>query len=241
VTALAKVEAGNLADALAAAKITARSWLSVREIAELARATFDPESIPMLGNRTGDRAGVDPAGLGPMYLEEPRGRNGLVLTDTAAHTTMWIHEWPRSDAPIGFLAPLVFARYPVSNEAVTHILSIVASPVPVGRALKQIRDEKKVWRGNERLRAKRGSHGSVVDESDWLALEQREQELVAGHGEFSYGGYLTVTADTEEDLEQALAGARNALSVAGMEGQILYCQQGEALMVNAIPLGLGMK
>jgi len=26
-----------------------------------------------------------------------------------------------------------------------------------------------------------------------------------------------------------------------MEAQILYCQQAEALMVNALPIGLGMK
>lgn len=241
IQALSAVEAGNLAEALHSAKITVRRWLSPRELAELPRSTFDPESIPMLRNRTGEQGGVDPAGIGPMYLEEPRGRNGIVYTDSAVHTTMWIHEWPRSDAPVGFLAPLVFARHPVTNEAVTHILSIVAAPIPVGRALKNIREEKKVWRGNERLRAKRGTHGSIVDESDWLALEQREQELVAGHGEFSYGAYLTVTASSEPELEQAIAGARNALSVVGMEAQILYCQQAEALLVNALPLGLGMK
>jgi HPt (histidine-containing phosphotransfer) domain-containing protein len=72
-------------------------------------------------------------------------------------------------------------------------------------------------------------------------LEQREQELVAGHGEFSYGAYLTVSADDEQSLEQAIAGARNALSVVGMEAQVLYCQQAEALLINALPLGLGMK
>ncbi len=241
VQALSAVEAGNLAEALRSANITVRRWLSPREVAELARTTFDPDSIPMLHNRTAEQAGVDPIGIGPMYLEEPKGRNGLVRTDSAVHTTMWIHEWPRSDAPVGFLAPLVFARHPVTNEAVSHILSIVAAPVPVGRALRQIRDDKKVWRGNERLRVRRGTQGSIVDESDWLALEQREEELVAGHGEFSYGAYLTVSADDEQALEQAIAGARNALSVVGMEAQILYCQQAEALLVNALPLGLGMK
>lgn len=241
VQALSAVEAGNLAEALRAAKIIVRSWLSPREVAELARTTFDPDSIPMIRNRNIDQAGVDPIAIGPMYLEEPKGRNGIVYSDSAVHTTMWIHEWPRADAPVGFLAPLVFARNPVTNEAVTHILSIIAAPVPVGRALRQIREEKKVWRGNERLRSKRGAQGSIVDESDWLALEQREQELVAGHGEFSYGAYLTVTAENEQTLEQAIAGARNALSVVGMEAQVLYCQQAEALLVNALPLGLGMK
>lgn len=240
VQALAAVEAGNLGDALQAAGVTVRRWLGVRDVAELARSAFDPASIPMLHDRTDD-TGVDPAGIGPMFLEEPRGRSGIVITDSGVHTTMWIHEWPRSDAPVGFVTPLVFARHPVTNQAVTHILTLVASPIPVGRALRNIRDEKKVWRGNERLRAHRGTNGSIVDEADWLALEQREQELVAGHGEFSYGAYLTVTADTEPELEQAVAGARNALSVAGMEAQILYCQQAEALLVNALPLGLGLK
>ena len=43
------------------------------------------------------------AAIGPMYLEEPRGVNHLVRTDSGVHTTMWIHEWPRSDAHVGFV------------------------------------------------------------------------------------------------------------------------------------------
>ena len=50
-----------------------------------------------------------------------------------------------------------------------------------------------------------------------------------------------MTAPDEEQLDQALAGMRNALAQAEMEAQILYCQQAEALMVNAIPIGLGMR
>ena len=38
-----------------------------------------------------------------------------------------------------------------------------------------------------------------------------------------------------------LAPEFGARVVAGMEGQILYCQQAEALMVNALPIGMGMK
>jgi hypothetical protein len=117
----------------------------------------------------------------------------------------------------------------------------VLAPVPVSKALKRIRDEKRIWRGNERLRAKRGADGSAADAADWAALEKQEEEIVAGHGEFRYGAYLTVTARDEESLDQSIAGMRNALSRAGMEAQILYCQQAEALMVNALPIGLGMK
>lgn len=241
IVTLAQIEAGNLADALTAAKITVRRWLSPRDVAALGRLAFDPEFAPIVQNRPDAVAGVDPAAIGPMYLEEPKGRNGIVVSDSGVHTTMWVHEWPRSDSPIGFLSPVVFARHPNTGEAITHILSIVLTPVPVSKALKRIRDEKKVWRGNESLRAKRGADGSAADAADWRALEQREQEIARGHGEFQYGAYLTVTAPDEERLDQAIAGMRNALSRAGMEAQVLYCQQAEALMVNALPIGMGMK
>lgn len=238
---LAQIEAGNLADALTSAKITVRRWLSPRDVAALGRLAFDPEFAAIVQNRPDEVAGVDPVAIGPMHLDEPKGRNGIVVTDSGVHTTMWVHEWPRSDSPVGFLAPVVFARHPNTGEAITHILSIVLTPVPVSKALKRIRDDKKVWRGNESLRAKRGADGSAADAADWNALEQREQEIAHGHGEFQYGAYLTVTAPDEERLDQAIAGMRNALSRAGMEAQILYCQQAEALMVNALPIGLGMK
>lgn len=241
IVTLAQIEAGNLADALTAAKITVRRWLSPRDVAALGRLAFDPEFAPIVQDRPDAVAGVDPAAIGPMYLEEPKGRNGVVVTDSGVHTTMWVHEWPRSDSPIGFLSPVVFARHPNTGEAITHIFSIVLTPVPVSKALKRIRDEKKVWRGNESLRAKRGADGSAADAADWRALEQREQEIARGHGEFQYGAYLTVTAPDEERLDQAIAGMRNALSRAGMEAQVLYCQQAEALMVNALPIGIGMK
>ncbi len=238
---LAVIEAQNVTDALRTARISVRRWLTARDLAALSRTAFDPEFLATVQNRDPDHEGVALSAIGPMYLEEPRGKNGIVITDSGVHTTMWIHEWPRSDAPVGFLAPLVFARHPVTGEAVTHILSIVLTPVPVEKALRRIREEKKVWRGNQKMRARRNADGSAADEADWLALERQEEEIVAGHGEFRYGGYLTISAADEEQLEQSVAGARNALSQVGMEAQVLYCQQAEALLVNALPLGTGMK
>lgn len=238
---LAYLETRTLADALRIARITVRRWMSPRDIAALGRVAFDPAFAANVQNRPDDLAGVDPIAIGPMYLEEPRHRNGIVRTDSGVHCTMWIHEWPRSDTSIGFVEPIVFARMPSTGAAITHILSIVLTPVSDKQALKRIADDKKVWKGNEKLRRKRGVGGAAADEADWLALEEQEQQITAGHGEFRFGAYLTITAGDEEQLDQAVAGMRNALARAQMEGQILYCQQAEALMVNALPIGLGMK
>ena len=238
---LAAVEAGNVRDALDGAEVRVRRWLSIRDVAALARTAFDPDSVITIENRSGDARGVDPVAMGPTYMEEPKGKNAIVFTDSGVHTTMWIHEWPRAAAPVGFVNDLVFSRHPVTNAAISHIFTTVMTPVPVGTALKRIRQEKKTWRSNERMRARRGQDGSAVDRSDYEALEAQEDGLVSGHGEYQYAGYLTVTARDESELEQAVAGVRNSLSRAGMEAQILFAQQGEALLINALPIGLGLK
>lgn len=238
---LAAVEAGNVTDALTGAEVQVKKWLGVRDVAALARQAFDPASVTTIENRTGAEAGVDPSAMGPTYFEEPRDSLSTVRTDSGIHTTMWIHEWPRSAAPVGFVNDLVFSRHPIDNTAISHIFTVVMTPVPVGDALKRIQREKKTWRSNEKMRARRGQDGSAVHEADYHALVAQEEGLVSGHGEYEYGGYLTITALDGPSLEQAVAGARNALSRAGMEAQILYAQQGQALLINALPIGLGLK
>lgn len=239
--AVAAVEARNLADSLSRADIKVRGWLTPRDLAALARTAFDPDFLSTVQNRDDEHRGVDLAAMGPMHLEEPNKKHGIVITDSGVHTTMWIHEWPRMDSRVGFIEPVVFSRDPVTGEAVTHIFSIVLTPVPVSKALKNVGREKRLWKGNSKLRAKRGEDNSQADEQDWNALIERENEILTGHGQFSYGGYLTITARDEDTLERGVAGARNAMSQVGMEGQILYCQQAEALLTNVLPLGLGMK
>ncbi|MFB8191374.1 SCO6880 family protein [Microbacterium sp. NPDC055988] len=239
--AVARVEARNITDALTRAEIKVRRWLTPRGMAALARTAFDPAFLSTVQNRDDEHAGVDLTAIGPIHLDEPAKKHDRVYTDSGVHTTMWIHEWPRMDSRVGFVEPVVFSRDPMTGEAVTHIFSIVATPIPVSKALKNIAREKRLWEGNAKLRAKRGENDSAADRADWDALIEREDEIQAGQGMFSYGGYLTITGKDDDSLERAVAGAGNAMGQVGMEGQILYCQQPEALLTNVLPLGLGMK
>lgn len=241
ILALARQEKDNITAALRDAQFTIRRWLNMRLWAGLARTAFDPDYLSILQNRVGDDEGVDLSAIGPMALEEPKGKNGLVYTDSGYHTTLWVHEWPKMEMPVGFVEPIVFTRDTTTGQAVSHIFTMVMTPVRTRQALKRIRDEKKTWRNNQRVKAKSGQAQSAADVADWDALIEQEQAIIAGEGDYRYGAYVTVSAKSERELTSALAGMRNALNRANMEAQILYCQQAEALLANALPTGQGMK
>ena len=92
---LGVLEARNAGDALRAAGISVPKWLSSRDVGGLTRTAFDPEFLSTMQNRPDALAGVDLSAMGPMFLEEPANKAGIVRTDSGVHQTMWIHEWPR--------------------------------------------------------------------------------------------------------------------------------------------------
>jgi hypothetical protein len=59
---LARIEAGNLADALQSARVKVRRWLSSRDIAALSRLAMDPESAANVQNRPDTRPVWTPRG-----------------------------------------------------------------------------------------------------------------------------------------------------------------------------------
>ena len=225
-----------------AAKITVRRWLSPRDVAALGRLAFDPEFAANVQNRPDDLTGVDPVAIGPMY---PRGAERPQrdrLTDSGVHTTMWIHEWPRSDAPVGFVSPIVFARH-AEHRGGDHAHPLHRAHPGVGVEGDEADRGREEGVARQREAPREARRGRVGRGRGGLGRARAAGAGDRRTGTASSGTarYLTVTAPDEERLDQAIAGMRNALSRAGMEAQILYCQQAEALMVNALPIGLGMK
>jgi len=239
--AIAELERAAVTDAVEKSGFRVRRWLTPRQWAGLGRVAFDPQFAAEVDQRTGAGEGVDIAAIGPMALEEPLDKPSIVRTDSAVHTSMWIHEWPRTDTAPGFMQPVVFAQRADMAEAVSHIFSLVCEPVKTRAALREIERQKKTWMTNASLRLKRGQQVSELDNFEFEAIREREQEVVSGHGEFRFAGYLTVSAADEAALSGAVAGIRNGLAQASLEPQVLFFQQAEALMMNALPTGGGMK
>ncbi len=69
---------------------------------------------------------------------------------------------------------------------------------------------------------------------------QRERELVAGHTDLLFAGFLAVTASTKDELDGAVAEMQRAAIQAGCETRRLVGQQTQAFAAAALPLGRGL-
>ena len=67
-------------------------------------------------------------------------------------------------------------------------------------------------------------------------VERRELELVAGHGELTYCGLITVSAPTFDELEDAGADFEQGAAHAGLQLRPLHSRQA-AGWISSLPLG----
>lgn len=213
-------------------------WLTEREWACWGRQIIDPGCVSGIDARVGTcDEGVDVAGAVPMVLKE---RRDVVETDSSFHRTFWVQSFPRVDTPTGFLSKVVFAKKN-GTEPIRHTFMLVASPVQTSVALKKVEQKKTVWHANQMMREKRGKLASAVQQEDWNALIEHEQSVISGQGELRFQGFITVSADTVEELDLDSASMLNTATSCGLEVRLIPWQQAEALLNVAYPCGLGMK
>jgi hypothetical protein len=83
---------GALAQALGGAELEVEDWLGSRDLAEVIRTAYDPESLVLLA------PGSDPELAGPVYAE---ARPGCYVHDRAASAAYWVQAGPgrRRGAP----------------------------------------------------------------------------------------------------------------------------------------------
>ena len=212
-------------------------WLTPGEVRGLARMQLDPAMTTLLQAREAEGRGeVAPGGEAVMALDEERS---YVLTDSGVHRTVWIVQWPQFLVRPGVLDRVISGSTP-EGDPIRHTLAIVEAPVPIGKAMSRIRDQKKAWEARDRTRQKRGQITSEAEKHEWQLLIEQEQRLVAGQGEFEVAAYLTLSATSLEELDRASSAMHTHLSNAGLEAHTLYSQQAEALMMTAIPNGEGL-
>jgi hypothetical protein len=178
---------------------------------------------------TGDRQGPLNQWPWPMVLEPAWD---AVRTDATWHATYWISEWPRVDVTPDFLGPLLFS--PLRRS-----ISMVMEPVSPSRAARQVAHARTADLADRELRRRGGFLTTARQTKERQSVEQRDADLAEGHSQYRFTAYVTVTADSREELKSAGAAVEQAAGQAGIELRLLYGAQDVAFACS-LPLGRGL-
>ncbi|MFD4653349.1 SCO6880 family protein [Streptomyces sp. NPDC058441] len=204
------------------------NWLPATEIAAVIRTAYDPKVSAALDQWSASgRPQADPAAAGPVVLVEKADR---IHTDSAHHTTFWIENWPRIETSPGFLHQLLF------TSGVRRTLSLTYEPKGLDSALKDVQRKKATVIADAAERARKGQVDSEEDSVEYADIKQRERQLIAGHADVALTGLLTVSADSDEQLNAACAAIETAAVAALIDLRPLTWQQAEAFTNAALPL-----
>ncbi|MGW6130798.1 SCO6880 family protein [Cellulomonas sp. NPDC055163] len=227
---------GAIADALRAAELVVDRWVDVDDLAAVLRTTYDPVGARNAVAPTPPPPddGARPAGFslyGPMGAREHWTH---LRTDSAAHATYWVAQWPRSDVHPGFLQPLLAAT------GAAGTVTITVEPIGTAQALREIRRAQVEHAADKTRRDRIGQIEDEATRTEVAELARREAEIVAGHGDLRFTGLLTVTAPTVEELEVGCTAAEAAAAQALCEVRRLVGQQAHAHAAAALPLARGV-
>lgn len=182
------------------------------------RRAFD--TAPVLG---------DVAWPWPVALEESWS---TLRTDGTWHASYWIAEWPRHEVDSDFLLPLIL------NASDRRAISVVMSPVPPARAMRQVEHARTSVVADGELRRRHGFALTARSQREQQAVLRREVELAEGHAAYRFSGYVTVSSSSPEGLDEACARVEQAGAIARLELRRLYGAQGEAFCCT-LPVARG--
>ncbi|MFJ4338627.1 SCO6880 family protein [Streptomyces sp. NPDC088915] len=218
----------SVAQAARNAGLTVSGWLGAREIAAVLRTAYDPAATANLQrwSETG-QAEADPAAAGPVAQVEETDR---LVTDSARHATFWIENWPRTETNAGFLHSLMF------SAGVRRTLSLIYAPQGIDSALRDVQRRKAAIIADASERQRRGQVDSEADSVEYADVKTREKQLISGHADVALTGLLTVSADTDQDLDAACTQIETAAADAQVDLRRLIYQQADAFTTAALPL-----
>jgi hypothetical protein len=227
-------EIGALRRRLTSAEVVVDGLLTPRLAAGAMRTAFDPHARVGLARRAaaaGDEGGTDPANAWPLVAETTWGS---YRTTDVCHATYWVANWPRTSVGADFLAPLLL------GTAGMRTVSLTMEPISPLRAHREVEQQVVKSMADEELRQKAGFAFTARRRRAQEAVTRREQELADGHADYRVAGYVTVTSETEEELEAACGEIEQAAQQAFLEIRRLYGQQDQAFTWT-LPIARGLR
>jgi hypothetical protein len=216
------------------AGLSASGALSPGELARALRVRLDPTVIPTLdrrGRSLGDRAGlVEPADAGPLAA---RSTWTHWQVDGSFHRAFHFREWPRSEVGATWMADLLLYGQAVRTVVVSY------QPVPPRVSQRAITRQAAKIESDAEHRRKQGFRVGAQHRRAAQAVDEREEELVAGFSEFEFAGLVSVAAPSEEALEKACADIVQVSAGCNIELRPLDGRQAEAVGA-CLPLARGV-
>lgn len=227
-------ELRQLADTLLSADIHVDGALSPRLLALTFRNAVDPHNRRALtkkGRQDPERAGVAPANAWPVATEN---KWDYYRTEDVFHCTYWISEWPRVEVGPDFIAPLMIRTQRIRT------VSLVMQPIDPGKAQREVESAHTAYLSDNELRSRAGYVTSERRRRELEGVLRREQELADGFSEYRFAGYVTVTASTLEELDEACNEIEQIATQSRLELRKLYGEQDQAFACT-LPLCRGLR
>jgi Putative type VII ESX secretion system translocon, EccE len=234
-----------LAGAVRDAELDITGWLAPRELAEVIRTGFDPDSGTPLARRrcaeeaaaaggwphTGLAAGVDPGLAGPVSAEASWGS---YRHDSAVSVSYLIYDWPRTEVYATALYPLL------GDGSARRAVSLYLQPLGPREAERRVLAERTQRDVAIRMRQKTGQ---IVPEHEKVAqhrADAQDAERAAGHGLIRFSGYVTATVTDASQLPDAVAALEADAIAARIEIRRLWGAQDVGFALAVLPAGLGL-
>ena len=233
-----RLEVQAVTTSLATHGVRVDEWLEESRLLEVFRGSFDPETVSRGSTKNdGDPESDQPAvkrrlSSSPMALEE---HWTYLRTDSGFHQTFWVAEWPRQKVYPGFLHPLVYVG------DFRHTVTQVIRAVPTMEALRDIRSAQEAHETRRRINARFDRPTTREQRAEEEEVSQREEEIVAGHGDVRPTAFVTITAASLEDLARHRHELESAAAGAFVELRLLAGQQWAAFIAGGLPLGRGLR
>ncbi len=112
-------------------------------------------------------------------------------------------------------------------------------PVPPSRAARQIAQARTADLADSELRRRGGFLTTARHHREREGVEERDAELAEGHAQLRFSGYVTVSADSRDELAQACGALEQAAGQARLELRLLYGEQDLAFACT-LPVGRGL-
>jgi len=235
----------SLAAAVGDAELAVTGWLAPRELAEVIRTGFDPDSAPTLARRQAHEAaarmagyphtelaaGVDPGLAGPVAASPSWGS---YQHDSAVSAAYLVYDWPRSEVFATALFPLL------GDGAARRALSVYFQPLSPRDAERRVLTERTQRDVAIRMRQKTGQ---VVPEHERAALRRadaQDADRAAGHGLVRFTGYVSVTVPDASELADAVTALEADAAAARIEIRRMWGAQDVGFALAALPAGLGL-